>query len=151
MDLSKLKDILRITEAQYFRFSFSSDGGPISHGVLNSHGLYSSYTRHRTVADLLRKISKEEAVAIAEIVLYRDLALQTKPQADMTETKMIARNLVDTCSENDTKYYTNGSWIDYFDNSGHFSWNSLTDATFDGGVILVNSNYSVAIWAQAED
>jgi hypothetical protein len=58
----------------------------------------------------------------------------------------IAQSIFDQYSESTSRYYSNGNW------ALRESWNPLTEATFDAGIIItgVDKKY-FCIWFEDED
>ena len=92
-------------------------------------------------------IDRDTAVAILAECLHHDLAyhveLQPRPSAEAQATA-----IVDTVGS-DALFFTNGSLA--IPNVQDRSWNSITTATFDTGVIAIGRRWGILCWFLDED
>jgi hypothetical protein len=85
------------------------------------------------------------ALEILIAILWKDMAYESEfmPQAQAAE---LARQFLDEHSVPGSKYYSNGNW------ALRESWNPLTEATFDTGIIIVRPDHRIAcFWVEDED
>eukprot|EP00903_Cladosiphon_okamuranus_P019234 g17687.t1 len=95
-------------------------------------------------------ISRSEAEEGAASILHRDLAYDSviMPANDASR---LARGFLGFFTTNgDVKYFTNGTLIKPSRKSGR-SWNGITGATFDCGIIVVAENSIGILWIADED
>ncbi len=91
-----------------------------------------------------REIDREAAESVAVSILHRDLAygavVMVKEQAEDFATRMLdSVSPVRAC-------FTNGSW-----DTARDAWLSITDSTFDAGVVCVGADRAVLLWVEDED
>jgi len=58
--------------------------------------------------------------------------------------------LFEDLDELQSKCFTNGEWNKYYDTNG-FGFNNLTNATFDGGVLVTTNDLHFCFWIEEED
>ncbi|MEP7096386.1 MAG: hypothetical protein ABI748_01880, partial [Dokdonella sp.] len=100
------------------------------------------------------EISAYDARIVAAAVLQRDLAhdAEIMSRAEATE---LAEAFLDLAPEPHV-YFTNGSWADLFDeenksSSDSVSFDPISNATFDAGVICVGDGVTAILWVEDED
>jgi hypothetical protein len=103
-------------------------------------------------ADNLIELPKNEAEQLLSMVLHKELAYRSevmaKGLADSLSQKLIATYHI----PNESKYYSNGHWKDYYFGSNVVNWwIPMTKATFDAGIIIKNKDMFVSVWVQDED
>jgi hypothetical protein len=97
----------------------------------------------------LKEIDTSTAEKIIEAILWKDLAYGAEIMPKEQASKY-ALWFVEQYSSQECKLYTNGDWVNYHQKSSN-GWHPLTDATFDGGIIIVHPQYAICIWVQDED
>ncbi|MFD9627422.1 hypothetical protein [Peribacillus muralis] len=96
-----------------------------------------------------KQIDQSIAKKILEYILSMDMAydieLETKPLANMLSNYFLNEFLSNAI------YYTNG---DFDEDDGFFrlrGWQSITDSTFDTGVLVIDKNNIGILWAEDND
>ena len=96
-----------------------------------------------------KQIDQSMAKKILEYILSMDMAydieLETKPLANMLSNYFLNEFL------SNAMYYTNG---DFDEDDGFFklrAWRSITDSTFDTGVLVIDKNNIGILWAEDND
>ncbi|WP_242218504.1 hypothetical protein [Bacillus cereus group sp. BfR-BA-01380] len=94
-------------------------------------------------------IDKRMAKKILEYILSMDMAydidLETKPLAEKLSNYFLKEFL------SDAKYYTNGKF-DEVDGFFRLSeWTSITNSTFDTGILAIDKNKIGILWAEDND
>lgn len=100
------------------------------------------------IADLMA-ISAIKAEGILATLLWKDMAYSAEI-ISLEYAQQLARHFVMT-QKAGTKFFSNADWQASLDHSNGFGWTPFTDATYDGGVIAVGSNYASCIWFEDED
>ena len=100
------------------------------------------------------EISAYDAHIVAAAVLQRDLAHDEEimSRAEATE---LTEAFFDLAPEPHV-YFTNGSWAELFDEdnespSDNVSFDPISSATFDAGVICVGDGVTTILWVEDED
>jgi hypothetical protein len=118
-----------------------------SHEILELIDSFVSQQGYHNLGDRWKEISREEAEKIINFIMTKDLAysvdLMSPEEAQQISSK------VSTLFTGDCKYFTNASFVNNF--SGMSEWNSITESTFDTGVIIVSGERIGMIWVQDED
>jgi hypothetical protein len=117
-------------------------------------------TSRREIIDLLMRnlncstlgkqwieINREEAKKILLLILTKDLAYKTNLMS-LSEAKQLLLRFFSFFTA-DCKFFTNASFTN--DYSRIKSWNSITKATFDTGVVIVNTHRIGILWVEDED
>jgi hypothetical protein len=100
-----------------------------------------------------REIDAASARRLAELVLHVDLAykMAIMPAARAGE---LADRFLSQFANGAVRYFTNGTFHELpgarADWSGT-SWDPVTDATFDTGVLVLGPEYSGCLWVEDED
>jgi hypothetical protein len=97
----------------------------------------------------LIKIDRDEAIEILKVLLSKDMAYKSEIMK-IEESSALSQNVIDSYSSDDTEYFTNGHWNEREKNNG-FTWNPMTEATFDGGIIIKRAQKVISIWFEDED
>ncbi|MEP6763828.1 MAG: hypothetical protein ABJB66_05915 [Gemmatimonadaceae bacterium] len=100
------------------------------------------------------EISGYDAHMIAAAVLHRDLAHQSEIMSH-AEAVELAEAFFDLAPEPHV-CFTNGAWADLFDEenesvSDSVSFDPISNATFDAGVICVGDGVTAILWVEDED
>lgn len=108
----------------------------------------------RPLGDKWRGIDRETAARVLFALLLEDLAFSS-PRMSEEEAKLGADEFLGQFGA-DSWFYTNGNWEDGWTKSGEsFSFGpsgeAATDATFDGGVIVLDQTRSGILWLEDED
>ncbi len=99
----------------------------------------------RPEPSLLIEHGHESALAILTELLWKDMAYETECMPKK-QAESIAQSLFGKYSDSNSRFYSNGNW------ALRESWNPLTDATFDAGLIIASSNKNYfCIWFEDED
>ncbi len=137
-----LNEIIIARNCGLFQIKTATTNGDSIEKTMGRLGLYPK-------PGCLREISLSAAREALKTILWKDLAYHSEllSESDATERASYLANLFSTT---DTKYFTNGDWENYHRKNG-LSFDSLTDAAFDAGVLFVNKEYAASIWVQDED
>ena len=96
-------------------------------------------------SSLLFEHSREAALSILTALLWKEMAYDNACMSE-AEAKEMAEEIISQNESEESKYYSNGNGIK------RESWNPLTDATFDAGLIITGCNHiHFCIWFQDED
>lgn len=90
-------------------------------------------------------IDRRSAQAIAQLILHRDLAYKIEAMSAQRACQLTEQFLV--LFEDGTQYYTNGE----FDANGLRMWSGISDATFDTGIVCIDTKHIGILWVQDED
>jgi hypothetical protein len=105
------------------------------------------------LGDAWLEISAYDARIIAATVLHRDLAHDSEIMSRALATEL-ADAFLDLAPEPHV-YFTNGAWADLFDEgnelSDSVSFDPISDATFDAGVVCVGEGVVAILWVEDED
>ena len=107
----------------------------------------------RTLGEGWLEVSESDALRIAAGVLGRDLATQAViiPAAD---ADALVGDLLAMVPEPLT-CFTNGDWADVFGEDAQqqngFSFDPLTDAALDAGIVCVGDGVTAVLWVEDED
>jgi hypothetical protein len=96
--------------------------------------------------DDLKEINQETAQHILTLFLWKDAAYQMEVMP-LDEAKKYVRSLPVWNSQ--VQYFTNGNWISHYDGAAY--WMSMTEATFDGGIIALSEHLITCYWFEDED
>jgi hypothetical protein len=91
-------------------------------------------------------ITGSDAVALVASILHKDMAY-SHPMMSEERAKELARQFLEQFGA-EAKFYSNG-WTGW--ETGSTSWNPVTDATFDTGVLIIGNDRSGCIWVEDED
>ncbi len=94
-----------------------------------------------------KEINREEAQKILLLILTKDLAYNTNLMSLSDAKQLLLRFL--SFFKADCQFFTNASFNNKY--SRIKSWNSITQATFDTGVVIVNTNRIGILWVEDED
>mgnify|MGYP003449637047 FL=1 len=99
----------------------------------------------------LLRVSESLALQIARSILHKDIAYHTEimPLARAGE---LARKFLASFQSPPVDCFSNGSFTHHDDGSVTLSsWNPLTKATFDTGIIVVDAGHVGCLWVEDED
>lgn len=101
--------------------------------------------------ELLNVIDKELAHDVVARILWKDLAynveLMPKDKAYEFSDKILTQYYTDECT-----IFSNSQWEEKDnENVRLIGFNSMTNATFDSGIIIKHPNYCFCIWVEDED
>lgn len=99
--------------------------------------------------DNLTEINKAQAEVSVAVLMWRDLAYNDESM-HLDEANKIAREFVEFYATKDSKFYSNGDWHLYHQEESS-QWSPMTDATFDGGVVIVSPSTAICFWVEDED
>ncbi len=94
-----------------------------------------------------KQINRQEAQNIISFVMKKDLAY-SHILMTLQESEEISQKFFDFFPGN-CSFLTNASFMNNY--SGMTAWNSITDATFDTGIVIVSPNRIGILWAKDED
>lgn len=102
-------------------------------------------------SEALEDVSSDKAQNVLEAVLARNMAYKYDAMP-RDRAAQLAKEFIESQLPN-TRFFVNGDWTIYLDGSQSavFSWNNLTDATFDAGVVAVSDQLAMCIWVEDED
>jgi hypothetical protein len=103
---------------------------------------------------LYKEIDKPAARRVLQRVLHRDMAYNGEVMAEARAVELAEQFLAQF--RQDTRYYTNGSWhmpsVELSDRVVHgASWDPVTTATFDTGILAIGPERSGCLWIEDED
>lgn len=102
-------------------------------------------------ADKLLEVSREDAVRVLVCWLHRDAAYKTELMSENL-ARELSEKFVAEFSDETSRYFTNGQWHDAQRPQTSLP---LTEATFDGGIIIEsrkgNDSLHACIWFEDED
>jgi hypothetical protein len=98
------------------------------------------------IGDQWREISRECAVSLATAFLARDLAYSCRLMED-DKARDLAERFGGIFTE-DARFFTN---TDFTAGSSSWGWQSLTESTFDAGIVGVDARIIGALVVQDED
>lgn len=94
-----------------------------------------------------QEINLQTAEKILTFALTKDLAYSTSMMSESEAAKIIVKLI--NLFPGTPQFFTNLSNIN--NDSIMSAWNSLTDATFDTGIVIINKDLCGLIWFQDED
>lgn len=96
------------------------------------------------------KIDAEQAKGVLETLLWKDMAYSSEIMPLKTAAKL-AHNFLSSLNLERSVFFTNGDWYLRSENVSGNGWNSMTNSTFDGGIIAIDGGFAFCIWFQDED
>ena len=110
-----------------------------------------SYFGLKPIREAYRQIPREEAIAILDLALREDMAHGYQFMS-AEQSLALAIQFVDQFPPHGTAYYTNGEFGKSRDDPQIGpSWHSVTDATFDTGVLVLSLQSTGCLWFKDED
>ena len=109
----------------------------------------------RPLGDKWRGVEREIAAQVLYALLIVDMAYSS-PRMSEEEARAACDEFLSQFSA-DSWFFTNGTWEKGWTKSGDGrssfgpSWDPATDATFDGGVIVLDRSRSGVLWLEDED
>jgi hypothetical protein len=106
----------------------------------------------RTLGTKWRELTPESACAALERVLGRDLAYGVQAMSSSTAQEL-SREFI-TLFSGRSFFYTNGDFPppeEYREGGWAGSWDPVTRATFDTGVVAVGGDHTGLLWIEDED
>ncbi len=137
-----IPDIIIARNCGLVRITYSGDSVNIKANHYPEFGLKGGFK------DLL-EIDFDKAKSIVAALLYKDLAYNSE-RMSLERAESYTEFLFDPFSEKDCLCYTNGNWNEYHDSTSGI-WTPMTEATFDGGVIISSLGLSLCFWVEDED
>ena len=95
-------------------------------------------------SDMLQRLDRAQAVHFLAVAGTTSLAYGQNRPSDASLRRVA--NALAELSE-DAVFFSNGNW----EPGSHISWNPLTTATFDCGVIGFDEKHAFIYWAEDED
>jgi hypothetical protein len=99
--------------------------------------------------DWLEEIDVQQGTEIIEAILWKELAYNDELM-DRTLARSYAEEFMNSFVESDCRLYSNGKWQTYHE-SNAFSFNPMTEATFNAGVLVIHREYAAMLWVEDED
>ncbi|MBW4612110.1 MAG: hypothetical protein KME21_02295 [Desmonostoc vinosum HA7617-LM4] len=93
------------------------------------------------------KINQEEAKKISLLVMTKDLAYRGEIM-DIEAAEQISTQIFNLFAK-DCQFFTNAIFVDNY--SAISSWNPVTPATFDTGIIILSNTKIGMLWVEDED
>jgi len=93
-----------------------------------------------------REINRTTASALAQHVLYRDLAYQSRLMEQKTAA-FIAEKFLALFSPYTCRFLTNGSINEH----NMLGWDPISDSTFDHGIVVFDEKNIGMVWVEDED
>ena len=109
----------------------------------------------RPIGDNWRGIDRDTAARVLFALLIHDMAFSSPRMSEEVAVRACEEFLSNFSP--DSWFFTNGQWEDGRTKSEHGncsfgpSWTPATDATFDGGVIVLGHARSGVLWLEDED
>ena len=102
---------------------------------------------------LYKEIDADAARRLAALVLNQDMAYNAEivPAARAAE---LAERFIATFGTDGVRFYTNGTFHEVRGpklGSPSASWNPVTAATFDTGILVIGRQHSCCLWVEDED
>jgi hypothetical protein len=107
------------------------------------------------LGDKWRAIDRVTAMRVLFALLIEDMAFSS-PRMSEQEARMASEEFLSQFGAG-SRFVTNGNWEDGWTRSKHSStafgpeWTPATNATFDGGVIVLDRSRSGVLWLEDED
>lgn len=132
-----------ILEIKEFTLEGSIDSNNLT-AILNSFVTQLGYS---ALDNRWKEITQEEAYKILIFVLNKDLAYSVELMS-LEEAEEFA-NKVFNFFTGGCKFFTNALFVDNYSALG--TWDSLTKATFDTGVVILGDRQIGIVWVKDED
>lgn len=139
-----VREVLSARDGGIVRCGLSAQFSPGISALAGEFGL-------RDDQECFREVPREAAQRLLQFVLHRELAYESeimeKAQADT-----LAIRFLNQFSEG-ARFFTNGTFQEKrsFQGSGSASWRSVTESTFDTGVLILDVPLSGCLWVADED
>ncbi|KAF3886106.1 MULTISPECIES: hypothetical protein [Nostocales] len=140
-------EIKKITSNNSNERSATSRSLETSREVLELIDAFVNQQGYHNLGERWKEISQEEAEQIISFIMTKDLAYSVELMSAREAQQISAKVL--TLFTGDCKYFTNASFVNNF--SGMSEWDSITESTFDTGVIIVSGDRIGMLWVQDED
>ena len=109
--------------------------------------------RYKAIGQRWVPLRADEAARVLCLVLTQDLAYGATLMAASVAERLAADFIAHVGCE--ASFFTNGSWAEAPTVSGGIvrgpSWQPITAATFDAGVVGVGSEHAAILWVEDED
>lgn len=128
------------------RCGFSALGQPSVATLAAEFGLQADASRYQ-------EIGGDAACRLVFLALNQDLAHCTEI-LPVERAVYLAEHFVDAFDHEDTRFYTNGNLYEGPDDEVTWSgasWNPMTEATFDTGILVIGPLASGVFWVEDED
>jgi len=109
----------------------------------------------RQLGDKWRRVDRDTAARVLFALLIEDMAFSS-PRMSEQEARAAYDEFLSQFSA-DSSFFTNGKWEDGWTKSEGQgvsfgpSWEPATDATFDGGVVVLDHSLCGVLWLEDED
>lgn len=119
-------------------------------GAVNVGPVFSAFGLH-SKPDVLLEVTAEKAQLILAAILSRDLAYKSEAMS-RSRADELAQEFIST-QEPRAKFFSNADWSQYFDRPrpSSFTWDNLTESTFDAGVLAIGEQLASCVWVEDED
>lgn len=97
----------------------------------------------------LKNIEYSQAKNIVTFLLNRGVAYDEEFMP-LEDAEKYTNYLFEDLAKDNCDCYTNGEWDKYRESNG-FSWNNMTESTFDGGVLITSKYLHLCFWIEEED
>jgi hypothetical protein len=142
-----LQEIREITLREEARLTFDFRGIlPFRHSDDSVEDHYVTSLGFLPIGEKWRRIERQEALHILESILSLDLAYLS-PVMPRERAHQVAGSFLAHFTSGIAHFRTNGS----FDDKHAGSWESISDATFDHGVVAFDDEHIGILWAEDED
>lgn len=98
----------------------------------------------------LKKVDREMALKILRLILMKDLVYKSPLMTEEQASELAS----DFCNlfGNSAKFFTNGSFEESLSNNLSLkSWNPITKAAFDTGILIIDEKSTGCLWVEDED
>ena len=140
----KLSKIINDRSCGYFKVRFANidvDDVPFENLM--------EYFNLAPIPDYLEECDFDYAVEVIKTILWKDLAYGIELVKE-NDAKKRAVYIAQQCYDENTRIYTNGDWSNYHIRKG-CNCHSLTESTFDAGVLFVGEKHAACVWVEDED
>jgi hypothetical protein len=93
-----------------------------------------------------QEIDEFTARRLIFLILHRDLAYNSEVMPESRATELADRFLGQFSVG--ARFFTNGT---FYERQRHTTWNPVTEATFDTGVLILGPKCSGCLWVEDED
>ena len=98
--------------------------------------------------DWLEEIDEQQGIEILETILWKHLGYNDEIM-ERTTARRHAEEFISSFVEPECRLYSNGKWQN-FRKSSVFSFNSMTEAMYNAGVVIIHPQYAAMLWVEDE-
>jgi hypothetical protein len=120
-------------------------GAPALGSILSTFGLAAE-------PKFLREVPADKAKQVLAAILHQDMAYKSEAMP-LARAMQLAQDFLSS-HESGARFFINADWSEYFapkNGPSSFSWNGLTEATFDAGVVAIDQSIASCVWVEDED